>query len=114
MAFKRGATPTITIVVNGMTFQGYKVYVTIEDPAGTQITKNSDGPNVTKTVLYDDSGTATGCSIAMTLSQEETLSLQEGTGQLQLTWINSLGDVDKSEIGKYKIDRTLYEQTVEF
>ena len=114
MAMKRGTTPTITITVEGMTFQGMKLYVTIEDNAGTQITKNSNGGEVTKTVTYDDQGNPTGCIVTVFLTQEETLGFDVGTAQAQLTWIDAYGIADKSDIFNLKFDRTLLEEAVHY
>lgn len=114
MAMKRGTTPTITITVDGMTFQGMKLYVTIEDSAGTQITKDSNGGEITKTVIYDDSGNPTGCTVTMYLSQDETLGFDIGTAQAQLTWIDAYGVVGKTDIFNLKFDRTLLEEVVHY
>lgn len=114
MATRRGTTPTITVTVNGMTFQGYRVYVTLQDSSGTQITKNSSQPSVQKTIIYDEAGNPVGCVVSVNLTQEETMSFVDGLIEIQLTWINSIGDVGKSDIAKTKIDRTLYEEVVSF
>lgn len=114
MATRRGTTPTFTITVEGMTFQGFRVYVTLEDSAGTQITKDTTQPAVNKTIIYDDNEEPVGCTIAVSLTQEESFSLDVGTTQVQLTWIDVYGNVDKSDIKNVKIDRSLLEKEVSY
>lgn len=115
MSMKRGTTPTITINVDGMSFQGYRVFVTLEDSASTQITHDSsDATHVRKEVKYDEEGNPIGCIVRMTLSQDETLSLAVGRVQVQLTWIDVYGVVGKSDISTTSFDRTLLEQEVSY
>lgn len=114
MATRRGTTPTFTITVEGMTFQGYRVYVTLEDSAGTQITKDTTQNACRKEVIYDDNNEPIGCKISVSLTQEESFSLDVGSVQVQLTWIDVYGVVDKSDIEKIKLDRTLLEEEVSY
>ena len=81
---RRGTTPTITINVTGETFENSTMYVTIEQ-SSLQITKTGDDVEIYPT--------ESGCTVALFLTQEETLQFAKGSARLQIRWITSDGAV---------------------
>lgn len=102
---RRGTTPTITINVTGETFDNSTMYVTIEQST-LQITKTGDDIEVYPT---ED-----GCTVALFLTQEETLKFAQGSARLQIRWITSDGVAQASPIKNISVDPILLEGVIEY
>ena len=102
---RRGTTPTITITVIGEDFAGATMYVTLEQ-GEFEITKT--GADVVVTA------TQTGSTVAIFLTQEETLSFAKGNAKIQIRWINSSGIAQASPIKNIAIDPILLEGVIEY
>ena len=110
---RQGTTPIETLTV-AQEFDNCNVYVTI-DQDGTQITKasrTSDDIEITKN--YDDEGNFESSSIALYLTQAETLRLEVGTARVQVRWIDFAGDAYASEIGTVNIEESLLQEVIEY
>ena len=110
---RQGTTPIVTLEV-AQEFDSCNVYVTI-DQNGTQITKASRESNdieITKT--YDDEGNFSYSSVAMYLTQAETLGLEVGTARTQIRWIDVLGDAYATDIGTVSIEESLLTEVIEY
>lgn len=100
---RRGTTPTITIRVKGEDFDGSMLYVTLEQGA-IQLTKTGSDVLVTPT--------ETGSTVAIFLTQEETLMFAKGTARIQIRWINSSGIADASSIKNIEVNPILLEGVI--
>ena len=100
---RRGTTPTITIRVKGEDFDGSMLYVTLEQGA-IQLTKTGSDALVTPT--------KTGSTVAIFLTQEETLMFTKGTARIQIRWINSSGIADASPIKNIEVNPILLEGVI--
>lgn len=110
---RQGTTPIETLTV-AQELDNCNVYVTI-DQDGTQITKvsrTSDDIEITKN--YDDEGNFETSSIALYLTQAETLRLEVGTARVQVRWIDFVGNAYASEIGTVSIDESLLQEVIEY
>lgn len=87
---RRGTTPTITFAFEGMTFEHCKLDATLSQGDTLIVFEN---PEVT--VDGDD------CTVNLRLTQEDTLSLQNGRATIQFRWVDELGNADASD--KYPI-----------
>ena len=99
----RGTTPTLTIRVTGEDFADSTVYVTLEQ-GNTELTK-------TDAVITP---TQSGSTIALFLTQEETLLFTEGVLGVQIRWINSSGIAQASPIKNVKIKPILLEGVITY
>lgn len=102
---RRGSTPIETIYVHGIDLTGYTIFVTIK-ARGIEITKTGNDLHV----AYADGVTA----VVFSLTQEETLSLPEGSVDLQLRFINEEQKSDSTEIVKLNVGRILKEGPVAY
>lgn len=100
---RRGTTPTITIRVIGEDFDGSTLYVTLEQGA-LELTKSGSDVLVTPT--------ETGSTVAIFLTQEETLMFTKGTARIQIRWINSSGVADASPIKNIEVNPILLEGVI--
>lgn len=100
---RRGTTPTITIRVRGEDFEGSTLYVTLEQGA-LELTKSGSDVLVTPT--------ETGSTVAIFLTQEETLMFAKGTARIQIRWINSSGIADASPIKNIEVNPILLEGVI--
>lgn len=109
----RGTTPIITFDVE-KNFDGCTVIATI-DQDGTQVSKSSSGTDLRVTKVYDeDTGDFLYSSVAVYLSQDETLKFDIGKGRVQLRWIDAIGTAEKSDIGSVDFDEVLLERVIEY
>lgn len=110
---RQGTTPIETLTV-AQEFDNCNVYVTI-DQDGTQITKASrTSGDIEITKNYDDEGNFETSSIALYLTQAETLGLEVGTARVQVRWIDFAGNAYASEIGTVSIDESLLQEVIEY
>lgn len=79
----RGTTPTLPIRIIGTDIHLARVYLTFEDKrTGTQMTLKTPDDF---TVSFDDE---TGNTVGdVTLTQEQTMSLQAGSCRVQVRWV---------------------------
>lgn len=109
----RGTTPIVSIDIE-KDFSGNTVIATI-DQDGTQVTKSSTGNDVKITKVYDeDTGDFLYSTVAVYLSQAETLLFEVGRARVQLRWINFLGDAEKSDIASVMFDEVLLERVIQY
>ena len=110
---RQGTTPIETFDVS-QNFDNCNVYVTI-DQNGTQITKASrESADIEITKHYKDDGSFDYSSVAMYLSQEETLSLDVGKARAQIRWVDFLGRAYATEIGTISIEESLLQEVIEY
>ena len=110
---RQGTTPIETFDV-AEDFTSCNVYVTI-DQNGNQITKASrTSPDIEITKHYKEDGTFDYSTIAMYLSQAETLSLDVGKARVQAKWINVIGQVKATDIGSISIEESLLQEVIEY
>lgn len=110
---RQGTTPIVTLDVP-QDFTSTNVYVTI-DQNGTQITKSSrDSADIEITKHYKDDGTFDYSSVAMYLSQAETLGLEIGKARTQIRWVDVLGVAYATDIGTIDIEESLYEEVISY
>lgn len=102
---RRGTTPTITINVTGEDFENSTLYVTLEQ-GELELTKTGDDVVVTPT---DD-----GSTVAIFLSQEETLMFVKGTARIQIRWIDANNVAQASPIKSIAVDPILLEGVIEY
>ena len=124
---RQGTTPIVTLtipverdedgnIIASSVLDNCNVYVTI-DQNGTQITKasrTSQDIEITKNYDDDDPTKHISTSVAMYLSQEETLGLEVGSARAQLRWINVIDVAYASDIATIKIDESLLEEVIEY
>lgn len=97
---KRGTTPTIVITVTGCDMGLFdRVYIAIQQNGNTIVKKMED-------VRIE------GNTVTLTLTQEETLSLQTGDVQIQMRARTGDGTAVASEIRTVPVDRILQEGVI--
>ena len=110
---RQGTTPIETFDVP-QNFDNCNVYVTI-DQNGNQITKASrTSEDIEITKHYDEEGNFSYSSVAMYLTQAETLSLDVGKARAQIRWIDFIGDAYATEIGTISIEESLLQEVIEY
>lgn len=102
---RRGTTPTIIINVTGEDFEDSTLYVTLEQGA-LELTKSGNDVLVTPT--------ETGSTVAIFLTQEETLMFTKGTAKIQIRWIDSSGIAQASPIKNIEVNPILLEGVIEY
>ena len=102
-------------IVPSSTLDGSNVYVTL-DQNGTQITKSSRGSeDIEITKNYDEqTGEFKSSSVAMYLTQQETLGLEVGKARTQIRWVDFVGDAFATDIGTIDIEESLLEEVIEY
>lgn len=124
---RQGTTPIVTltipverdedgVIIPSSVLDGCNVYVTI-DQNGEQITKasrTSEDIEITKNYDEDDPTKHISTSVAMYLSQRETLGLEVGKARVQLRWVNFIGEAYASDIASISIDESLLEEVIEY
>lgn len=102
----RGTTPHYTLTIEGYDLTQMTVFVTIRRGDCRTLTLTNDR----LTIGYADNKT----SIAFTLTQEETLMLREGTGKIQVRFIDADGDAQATEIGRITIGPVLQDGKISY
>ena len=122
---RQGTTPIVTLTVDverdkdgniipSSVLDYSNVYVTI-DQNGTQITKASrDSADVLVTKHYNDEGVFDYTTVALYLSQSETLGFDVGKTRVQLRWVDIDGNAYASEIGTFNIEESLLQEVIEY
>lgn len=110
---RQGTTPIVSLEVE-QNFDNCNVYVTV-DQNGTQVTKASrTSPDIEITKHYDENGEFTYSTVAMYLTQAETLSLDVGKARAQIRWIDFIGDAYATDIGAITIEESLLQEVIEY
>lgn len=112
MSIPRGSTRVATLTIP-VDFTNCTVFVTI-DQNGTQVTKKSGQNGIEITKHYDDDGVFDYSTIAVYLTQADTLSLEVGQADIQARWVNHLGQADVSSVGRITLDRVLLEREIAY
>lgn len=124
---RQGTTPIVTLtipverdedgnIIASSVLDDCNVFVTI-DQNGSQITKasrTSQDIEITKNYDEDDPTKHISTSVAMYLSQAETLGLEVGKARAQLRWINVIDTAYASDIATITIDESLLEEVIEY
>lgn len=124
---RQGTTPIVSLtidverdkddnIVPSSVLDNCNVYVTI-DQNGEQITKSSRESSdieITKNYSEDDPTRHISTTVAMYLTQEETLGLEVGNARVQLRWINVIDEAFASDIATIKIDESLLEGVIDY
>lgn len=97
----QGTTPTLVLTVGEEQLDGCTCYVTVKSN-GRMITKSGDGLTVS------------GNEIAVTLTQQETLSLFPGSCEIQVRWIDSNGNAMATDIARVTVSNVLLKQVIEY
>lgn len=109
---RRGTTPIVSITVDGQNFDGFTVIATI-DQNGTQISKSSsDSDEILITKNYDDEGALVSSTVAVYLSQADTLAFEVGAARIQLRWINGYDEAYESDISTISFEEVLLEREI--
>ena len=124
---RKGTTPIVSLtidverdeddrIVPSSVLDNCNVFVTI-DQNGTQITKasrTSDDVKITKNYDKNDPTRHISTTVAMYLTQAETLGLEVGNARAQLRWVNFIDEAFASDIATIKIDESLYEEVIDY
>lgn len=124
---RQGTTPIVSltidverdeddVIVPSSVLDNCNVYVTI-DQNGEQITKSSRESSdieITKNYSESDPTRHISTTVAMYLTQEETLGLEVGNARVQLRWINVIDEAFASDIATIKIDESLLEGVIDY
>ena len=124
---RQGTTPIVSLtidverdeddrIVSSSVLDNCNVFVTI-DQNGTQITKasrTSDDIRITKNYDEDDPTRHISTTVAMYLTQRETLGLEVGKARAQLRWVNFIDEAFASDIASITIDESLLEEVIEY
>lgn len=103
MSIPRGTTPTFTLTFTDQDLdltEARNVYVTFGSH-GSALTKSGESLDVTAK------------SIAVYLTQKETLKFKEGDIEIQANWTTPGGGRAASDIVKYPISRQLLQRVIE-
>ena len=100
----RGTTPDYVLTVDA-DLTGKTVYVTISQ-LRTKLTLTGDDLSIAK----DESGS----TIAIRLTQQQTLGLAVGKAEVQVKYIDEQGVVRATDIQPITVDRALLERVVEY
>ncbi len=110
---RQGTTPIVTLQV-AQDFDGCNVFVTI-DQNGTQVTKASRTSTAVEiTKHYDDNGDFAYSTVAVYLTQPETLGFEIGKARVQIRWVDFVGDAFATDISSFKIDESLLQGVIEY
>ena len=116
-AITRGTTPPIVLNVTNRTFDGCTVYVTIKETPSKNVLKDEELVEITKTgddliITPDGEG---NCTLAIVLTQEETLKFHAGgKAEIQVRWIDSSGNAYASRIPSFGVDPILQEGVISY
>lgn len=101
----RGTTPDYILTVKGVDLREMGVIVTIRQG-------NRELDKGTGDLLITSDGTDS--VITLTLSQEDTLYLQEGAAAVQVKFIDAEGVARGTDIQTINVNRALYERVIEY
>lgn len=110
---RQGTTPIVVCQV-AQEFDGSNVYVTI-DQNGTQVTKasrTSEAVEVKK--HYDGNGNFAYSTVAVYLTQPETLGFDVGVARVQIRWVDYTGDAFATNISQFRITESLLQEVIQY
>lgn len=111
----QGTTPIIIGTVD-VEFDYSNVYATIEQD-GVIVTKSSRQSNdIEITKNYDEeTGEFVSSTVAMYLSQQETLKFEAGKARSQLRWVDILGNAQATDIkANIEFAESLYQEVITY
>ena len=100
---RRFTTPTVTLTVKGVDLTGMDVLVTFTQ-ACHELTV--EGPSMTLSTGGDT-------VIEVPLSQVQTGGFVEGTVEVQVNWLDALGNRDATTVGTIEVERNLLDEVVD-
>lgn len=104
MTISRGTTQDIRITIPGWDLTNCDIYVTFKQGSKKLTKKMADG------VTFADNAT----KLALTLSQRETLSFEDKKpGLVQVRWVDTDGEAQKTQTARFDVDELLYEALLE-
>ena len=103
---RRGTTPTLALLVKHHDLSGCAIFVTVRQKSNIS-TKTGDDIMM----AYEEEE---GTMLTVTLTQEETLALGEGTANVQVRWINSEGVAKATNVEMLDIKKILLEEVISF
>ena len=110
---RQGTTPIVSLEI-AVDFDNCNVFVTI-DQDGEQITKSSrESDDIEIVKRYNEQGEFDHSTVAVYLTQPETLGLEVGKARVQVRWIDILGDAHATDIGSFKVDESLLEEVIDY
>ena len=110
---RQGTTPIISLDVP-QDFTNCNVFVTV-DQDGTQVTKSSrESSDIAITRHYNEEGEFEYSTVAMYLTQAETLGFEVGVARTQIRWVDILGEAKATDIGTFNIDESLYQEVIAY
>ena len=74
--------------------------------------RKSDDIEITK--HYDEDGNFDYSSVALYLTQAETLGFEVGVARTQIRWVDILGKAKATDIGTFTIDESLYREVIDY
>lgn len=101
----KGTTPTILINIKGSNLQDSTPYVTIKQ-GSYELTKS--GKDLIKS--YDDNS----CTLAIELSQEDTLGFDADKAEIQVRWVYESGKAWATTIKTIQIKQVLLDEVIEY
>ena len=105
----RGATPDYILTLTGYDLTDKRVYVTIGQ-RGKRLTLTNEDVEIS----VDSTGQTTVSTIALTLTQEQTLGFTEGSAGIQVKIIDSEGHVDPTKIAPLDVGKALLERVISY
>lgn len=107
---KPGTTPLLVLFVDDVDLRGATVYVTIDqgDRKLVRSNYNHEGDDFRVSCMMV-AGQIKGSRVWVQYSQADTLCLRPGFASIEVGWVTEDGAADKSDIGRVKIPKTLYE-----
>lgn len=110
---RQGTTPIVSITV-AQDFSNCNVFVTL-DQDGKQVTKSSrDSEDVEITKNYNDSGEFENSTVAMYLTQAETLGFDIGIARVQIRWVDFIGNAFATDIQTCSITESLLQEVISY
>lgn len=112
---KQGTTPLISVILDDEAIQNATVYFSLKTRNRLIVKSNyNDTGEVVVEPVYNESQEQIGTSIAVQLSQLETLCLHPGTARVEVGWVFEDGSADKSNIGIVNISATLLNEVMRY
>lgn len=98
----RGTTPVVTVETDRDLTGFFRVILTIEDKAGTEVDVVGPGPSLS----------VTSTKVVAKLTQEQTLALEPGKIRMQIRALDSVGNAVASDILTAKLSDVLKEGVI--
>jgi len=104
----RGTTPTIPIRVKGVDLTGVHAFLTFENPRTKEQLTLESPRDFTFYIDGEDSIST------ITLTQEQTLSLNASAHDVQIRWINESGSASTTKVQKINVNNVLLEGVIHY